>query len=137
MRRPFSNLWWAVGACAAVTGVCVVVAALLAGGRGAAGAFVGGLLGLVFFASSPAILGAVMKRWVSASLPIALLLYFVKALAASAIVVVLVNPQQGGRWLHLLAFAAAMVAVTLARVSAHVTVLSRSRVASFDLDEGR
>ncbi|MFT4189621.1 MAG: hypothetical protein QM621_13725 [Aeromicrobium sp.] len=128
MRRVF---WPSL----AVAVVVCVLAAVLGGREGFWGALVGGVLVLAFLGSSPGLLEPVAKAHPSASLPVALVFFTVKAVIAIVLLLLLLDPDGLGAHVEARGLAAAMVVVALAWVALYTLAFRRSRTLLYDLDE--
>lgn len=115
--------------------ICVAVAAVLRGGHGAAGAGAGGVLTLLFLASSPGLLNPVARRSPAASLPVALAFFGVKAGAAVLLLAAILDPSGVGRHLHTGSLAAAMVVTALGWIALHLWALTQARTPTYDLGD--
>jgi len=105
----------------------------IAGPPGGLGALIGGALTLVFLGSSPGLLEPVARRSPTASLPVALGFYALKAVAALGLLAVLLDPAGLGRAIDERAVAAGTGTTALAWTALHFRAFSRSRTPTFDL----
>jgi len=120
--------------CLVVIVVVTVVAAILEGRDGLFGAALGGVLALVFLASSPGLLDPLAKKNPTAALPIALGFFTVKAVAAIVVLAVLLDEDGIGQHLHRASVAVAMVLTALTWIVLHLVTVRRSRTPIYDLE---
>lgn len=130
------RLWRTVVLPLAVLVLIVAVVGWIAiGPDGGLGALAGGLLTLIFLGSSPGLLDPVARRHPTASFPVALAFYALKAVAALVLLAVLLDPAGLGRWFDERAVAAAMVLTALTWTALHFRAVGRSRTPTYDLGE--
>lgn len=118
---------------AAVIAVCAVVAAVAAGWQGLVGALVGGLVVVVFFGSTPAVLGPVVKTSPRLSLVFALVFFLTKVVALVALFVVLATAAGQDGPIDARSLAATVIVTTLAWLVARVVDATRDRTPMYDL----
>lgn len=106
----------------------VVISALVGGSLAALGAVLGALLVLAFFAVGQFTLGAVLKRNPHMAMTVAMVLYLVKI----GVLLVLIMLFADTTAFNTKAFAAVIVACTLAWTSAEVWVFARTKVLYVD-----
>ncbi|MGJ9414205.1 hypothetical protein ACHAAC_15990 [Aeromicrobium sp. CF4.19] len=116
-----------------VTAVCAVVAGLGVGGEGALGAVLGGLLVVLFLASSPWMLGPVARKSPALSLPFALALFGTKIIAAIVALYVLVDPDGAGRFVDSRSLGATAIVASVTCTTLQIRAFRRSRIPTYDL----
>ncbi|WP_374999809.1 hypothetical protein [Aeromicrobium sp. CTD01-1L150] len=114
--------------------VCAAVAAVLVGSDGALGAVLGGLLVVLFLASSPWMLGPVARRSPVLSMPFALALFATKIVAAVVVVYVLLDPEGAGRHVDARSIGVTVVVSSLSCTSLQIRAFLRNRTPTYDLD---
>ncbi len=114
--------------------VASAVGALVAGREGAVGGALGGVLVVLFLATSPWLLDPVARRAPELSLPYALALFAAKAVAAIAVVSVLIAPDGPGRFVHAPTLGLTVVVASLTCTALQFRAFRRSRVPTYDLD---
>lgn len=117
-----------------VSALCVVVAGVVAGGDGAAGAAVGAGIVVVFFASSPLVLGPVTKVSPHLSVAVALTFFLTKVVALLALFVVLIAPDGPGRHLDSKSLGSTVIVCALTWSFLQIWSATKSRQPLYDLD---
>lgn len=120
-----------------VVAVATIVATVVRGGDGAAGALTGGLLSLVFLASTPVVLAPVLKGSAAAfSMPIALGFFMLKSVAALAVLAILFDVGGIGDVVDRPSLGLAALATALVWTWLTVLAFRRDRTPTYDLPEG-
>jgi ATP synthase protein I len=122
----------AVAGAVTVVALCVV-AALVDGGRGLAGAAAGGVLTLVVFVLGIGLVNVAARVLPAASLLVALLTYTLQLLVLALVVVALDRSGVAGEDLSRGWFAAAVIAVTVLWLVGQVVAATRQRIPAFDV----
>jgi ATP synthase protein I len=110
-----------------------VVAALVDGGRGLAGAAAGGVLTLVVFVLGIGLVNLAARVLPAASLLVALLTYTLQLLVLALAVVALERSGVAGEDLSRGWFAASVIAVTVLWLLGQVVAATKQRIPAFDL----
>lgn len=114
--------------------VCAGVAGAVVGADGALGAALGGLLVVLFLASSPWMLGPVARRSPALSLPFALALFATKIIAAIVVLYVLLDPDGAGAHVDSRSLGATAVVSSMVCTSLQIRAFLRNRTPTYDLD---
>lgn len=114
--------------------ICMAVAGATVGEKGVVGAAVGAVIVLLFFASSPLVLGPVTKVSPHLSLLVAMIFFFTKVVALVAIMVVLLDPEGVGNHLDKAALGGTIIVSTLTWTVFQVRAATKSRQPLYDLD---
>lgn len=121
----------------AATVVCAIVAALVVGTAGFVGAVIGGLVVVVFFGTTPTVLGPVAKASPALSLLFAMIFFLTKVMALVALFVVLRRSAGESGVIDPESVSATVIAATLVWLVVRVVDATRERIPVFDLpDEG-
>ena len=131
-RAAASPLLGAGLAGAAAVLVLAVVAVVVDGSPGLAGALVGGLLTLAVFAVGTTLVSAAARTLPAASLLVALLTYTLQLLVLAVAVGALERSGLAGEQLSRGWFAAAVIAVTCLWLAGHVRGALRQRIPAFE-----
>jgi hypothetical protein len=127
-----SPLLGATAAGAGTVAVLCVVAVLVDGGRGLAGAAVGGVLTLAVFVLGIGLVNLAARVLPAASLLVALLTYTLQLLVLALAVVALERSGVAGDDLSRGWFAASVIAVTVLWLVGQVVAATKQRIAAFD-----
>lgn len=122
---------------AAVLAVCAVVATVVVGAPGLWGALAGGAVVVGFFASTPAILGPVVKADPRLSLMFAVVFFVTKVIALIALFVVLKRAAGTGGVFDPESVAVTVIVTTLAWLAARIVDSTRERTPTYDLPPSR
>lgn len=119
-----------------VVAVATILAAVVRGADGAAGALTGGLLSLVFLASTPVVLAPMLKGSATAfSMPIALGFFMIKSIAALAVLAILFDVGGLGDVVDRLSLGLAAMATAFVWTWLTVLAFRRDRTPTYDLPE--
>lgn len=129
---PRRTLPWVVPA---VWAVCLLLGTVVVGPPGLAGALVGGVVVVVFFASTPAILGPAVTADPRMSLVLAVVFFVTKVVALFALFLVLRRAADGGEALDAETVSLTVVATTLAWLGARLWDTLHERAPLYDLPE--
>lgn len=116
-----------------LSAVAAAVGAVVVGRDGALAGALGGVLVVLFLATSPWLLDPVARRAPELSLPYALALFAAKAVAAIVVVSVLVAPDGPGRFVHAPTLGGTVVVTSLVCTALQFRAFRRSRVPTYDL----
>lgn len=117
--------------------VCMAVAGIAVGGAGVAGAAAGAVIVSVFFASSPLVLGPILKVTPHLSVSVALTFFFTKVVALVALLYVVVNPDGAGKNIDANALGGTVIVCTLVWTVLQIRAATKSRTPMYDLDSDR
>lgn len=118
-----------------LTAAGAIVCGVSAGGEGALGAAVGGLVVCLFFASSPAALGPVTKVSPQLSLVVAMVFFLTKVVALVALFTVLLDRDGVGAHLDRRSLGGTVIVTTLAWTFLQVWAARRVRLPLYDLGD--
>lgn len=114
--------------------ICMAVAGATVGEKGVVGAAAGAVIVLLFFASSPLVLGPVTKVSPHLSMLVAMIFFFTKVVALVAIMVVVLDPEGVGKHLDKGALGGTIIVSTLTWTVFQVRAATKSRQPLYDLD---
>ena len=118
-----------------VTAACAGAGALVGGADAALGAALGGLVAIVFFASTTVVLGPMTRLAPRLSMLVALMFFATKMVGLLALLVVLLDPDVLGAHVDRAWLGGAVLAVALTVTVGRVVAHRRDRQPLYDLRE--
>ncbi len=118
-----------------LTAVCAGVAAFIAGGPGALGAALGGLVVVLFLGSTPVVLEPIVKANPQLSLGVAVAFFGTKAAAAVIALLLLFDVGGIARHIDSASFGISAAIVSMAWTLLQVQAFRTRRVPTYDLGE--
>jgi ATP synthase protein I len=113
--------------------ICAAVAAVVVGTEGFLGALVGGVIVVVFFGATPAVLGPVAKETPALSLMFAMIFFFTKVVALFVLFVVLRGAAGVDGTIDAEAVSVTVIVTTLVWLAVRILDATRERTPMYDL----